>query len=150
MMSKGVAGFLSTLILLIGGCVAVGQPSQSEVDFDFEGLDSKYELAQDVTSYVINRSDRPFYFYCTVEALLQDQWREIMYSIDQPVPRMAIELKRIAPGERAAISWPADRRRSQSWGAGTYRLVVFVSETEAPALSPLAFRSGSFVVESER
>jgi hypothetical protein len=149
MMNKGVAGLLSILILLIGGCVAVGQPSQSEVDFDFDGLNSKYGLSQDVTAYVVNRSDRAFYFYCTVEAQLQDQWREIMYSIDQPVPRMAIELKRIAPGERAAISWSADRRRFQSWGAGTYRLVVFVSETETPALSPLTFRSGSFVVESE-
>ena len=150
MMNRGLTGFFSMLILLISGCVAVGQPSQSDVDFEFDGLGSVYQLGQDVTAYVVNRSDRPFYFYCTVEAQLQDQWREIMYSIDQPVPRMAIELKRIAPGERAAISWPADRRRSQSWGAGTYRFVVFVSETETPALSPLAFRSKPFVVESER
>ena len=150
MMNKGVAGLLSILILLIGGCVVAGQPSQREVDFDFDGLNSTYELAQDIDAHVVNGSDKPFYFYCTVEAQLQDQWREIMYSIDQPVPRMAIELKRIAPGERAVISWPADRRRSQSWGPGTYRLVVFVSETETPALSPIAFRSGSFVVQSER
>jgi hypothetical protein len=150
MMNRGAAGLVSMLILLTGGCVAVGQPSQSEVDFGFDGLESTYEVAQDVTAYVVNKSDRPFFFYCTVEAQLQDQWREIMYSIDQPVPRMAIELKRIASGERAAISWPADRRRSQSWGTGTYRLVVFVSETETPALSPLAFRSEPFVVESER
>jgi hypothetical protein len=149
-MSRGVAGLISTLILLTGGCVAVGQPSRSEIDFGFDGLDSTYEVGQDVTASVVNRSDRSFYFYCTVEAQLEGQWREIMYSIDQPVPTPAIDLKRIAPGESATISWPADQRHAQSWGAGTYRLVVFVSEEETPTLSPRAFRSDPFVLELQR
>jgi hypothetical protein len=128
--------------------VVRAQPLQSDIDVAFEGLAAGYSSSQDVTAQIVNRSRRPLYFYCSVEAQIEYEWREIMYSIDQAVPRKAIKLTMISPNERVAVSWPADRR--QAWGAGTYRLVVFLSEVDTPALSPSAFRSEPFVLNGER
>jgi len=144
--TERLVALVFSLAFYIAGS-AGAQPPQSDIDVAFAGLAASYSARQDVTAQVVNRSRRALYFYCTVEALIEDQWREIMYSIDQVVPSKSVKLTLIGPNERATVSWPADRR--EAWGVGTYRLVVFLSEVDAPALSPSEFRSAPFVLNIE-